>query len=215
MVSNIMPRLCNGRAWRFSCAGSHARVHLRQAYNCCNETEWAGGAIITPALTRQIGPVMPRKSTSTLQRFMAKVDTRHPSGCWVWMAGTDGAGYGMFYLQGRDHQAHRVAYRLFVGEITDSLCVLHDCPAGDNPLCVNPAHLWLGTKGDNARDREAKGRGRVIQGERNGNAKLTEDTVRDIRTSIDSNVAAARRHGVSADTISVVRRRITWGHVPD
>jgi hypothetical protein len=93
---------------------------------------------------------------STLQRFWAKVAVG--PGCWEWTAGTQ-YGYGRFVLGGRTFKAHRLSYEISVGVIPDGLKVLHHC---DNPPCVNPAHLFVGTHADNVRDREAKGRGNSV-----------------------------------------------------
>jgi len=92
--------------------------------------------------------------------------------CWLWMAGTCKDGYGRFNIRkdGRKQPdvASRVAWMLLRGPIPDEIHVLHDCPGGDNPLCVNPDHLWLGTNADNHRDKITKGR----QGH-GGNYKIT------------------------------------------
>jgi hypothetical protein len=92
-------------------------------------------------------------------RFLAKflVD----DGCWEWTEGSFPArggqlGYGAFNVGNRPVQAHRFAYEMFKGEIPDDLVVMHSC---DNPPCVNPAHLVLGTQSDNCRDRDDKKRG--------------------------------------------------------
>lgn len=81
------------------------------------------------------------------------------SGCWIWVAGVWGGRRGMLYgyasFQGRTRLAHRASYEAFKGPIPDGLCVCHSC---DNPLCVNPDHLWLGTHTDNRRDMIRKGR---------------------------------------------------------
>lgn len=93
-------------------------------------------------------------------RFWEKVDKRGLDECWPWLAGTDGRGYGTIG-PGREHvsdlKAHRVSYELNVGPIPAGMHVLHHC---DNPPCVNPAHLWVGTDADNMHDMLAKGRGR-------------------------------------------------------
>jgi len=95
-------------------------------------------------------------------RFWSNVDK---SGvCWLWTASTR-YGYGRLKVGARRIQAHRVSWELHHGPIPEGLCVLHNCPGGDNPTCVNPAHLWLGTRADNAADRDAKGR--------HGNTKKT------------------------------------------
>lgn len=77
-------------------------------------------------------------------------------GCWEWTGTKDKHGYGRVRVDQRKARAHRVAWEAFKGEIPAGLHVLHRC---DNPGCVNPEHLFLGTHGDNMRDREAKGRG--------------------------------------------------------
>ncbi len=81
------------------------------------------------------------------------------SGCWVWQGNRSGSGYGLtsFHAEFRGYEAgaHRVYYRTFVGDIPDGLWVLHRC---DNPPCVNPEHLFVGTAADNVRDMMAKGR---------------------------------------------------------
>lgn len=94
-------------------------------------------------------------------RFWKKVDkVASRYGCWLWtgaMAKDPKNNYGHFYYLGRIQRAHRVAYQLLVGVIPPGLCVLHNCPGGDNPRCVNPAHLFLGTLGDNVQDAWRKG----------------------------------------------------------
>lgn len=79
------------------------------------------------------------------------------SACWYWTGSFDRQGYGYVQYEGRVQHAHRASYKMHVGPIEPGKCVCHSC---DEPSCVNPAHLWIGTHGDNARDREAKRRGR-------------------------------------------------------
>jgi hypothetical protein len=76
-------------------------------------------------------------------------------GCWHWLGGKDGKGYGAYWDGFKVWIASRYSYTLAYGEIPKGLCVLHSC---DNRSCVNPSHLWLGTRTDNANDRDRKGR---------------------------------------------------------
>lgn len=90
-------------------------------------------------------------------RFWEKVDQRGPDECWLWTAGCFTDGYGSFRLGGRSLRAHRVSYEVSTGPIPEGLVVMHSC---DTPLCVNPAHLSVGTVGDNSRDMVSKKRHR-------------------------------------------------------
>lgn len=89
-------------------------------------------------------------------RFWAKVDRSDADGCWEWTAHRSPKGYGAFTITGQTPtRAHRYAYTITYGPIPDGLMVLHAC---DNPPCVRPDHLWLGTASDNMRDAYTKGR---------------------------------------------------------
>lgn len=148
-------------------------------------------------------------------RFMALVerDSITRDGCWIWRGGTKGNGYGSFVLNGRTVPAHRAAYILFNREEPGPLDVCHQC---DNRACVNPDHLFLGTRLENMRDCMRKGRtarGRRL-GERRGEngtaAKLTWNEVRAIRASAAPSKELARKYGVTSDNINRIRRNDTW-----
>lgn len=97
--------------------------------------------------------------TQLESRFMQKVEPVTETGCWIWMAGTNGDSrkfsYGQMYDGNKTRAAHRLSYELFVGPIPAGLFVCHRC---DVPLCVNPAHLFVGTQSDNMLDASRKGR---------------------------------------------------------
>jgi len=90
-----------------------------------------------------------------LSYFWDDVDMDTPDHCWPWMIGKDQAGYGHLMIRGKHEIAHRVAYEIANGPIPPGLEVMHKC---DNPPCCNPSHLAVGTRADNARDAQTKGR---------------------------------------------------------
>jgi len=117
-----------------------------------------------------------------IDRFWSKVNKDTDSGCWEWTAYDHPSGYGNFFIGSKAHKAHRISWEIHNGKIPteDSyhgVCVLHKC---DNPKCVNPAHLFLGTHADNMQDMISKGR-RDYYGEKNPRARLTAEQVRIIR----------------------------------
>jgi hypothetical protein len=129
--------------------------------------------------------------------------------------GSTGAGYGKFGIKKRNLSAHRLSYRYFVGPIPEGLFVLHSC---DTPLCVNPAHLRVGTAQDNVDDMMARGRkGKSgVRGERCHFARLTSNDVREIRRRVasgESYLDVARAFGVTRVTTRDIHLRLTWKHL--
>jgi hypothetical protein len=143
-------------------------------------------------------------------RFVSKSD----DGCWEWTGSRGPKGYGHFTINEADkprtYKAHRVAYKLATGVHPGAMLVCHSC---DNPSCVRPAHLFLGTGKDNAADRDRKGRGGKLFGTANPEAKLNPAAVREIRLSTLSPGKEAARHGVTRRAILAVREGRTWSHV--
>jgi len=139
-------------------------------------------------------------------------------GCWIWSGSRIHHGYGRVKRDRRLELAHRVAWELVNGPVPDGLCVLHHC---DNPPCVNPAHLFVGTNSDNILDAVAKGRAahqshpeRVARGEGTAAAKLTAAQVIEIRQLHRprrvSYPMLARRYGVSKQTIKNIVTGRWW-----
>jgi hypothetical protein len=133
------------------------------------------------------------------------------TGCWNWIRYKSKEGYGRVNREGRLWLAHRWAYKVAYGAAPDNLCVCHRC---DNPACVNPDHLFLGTHRDNSIDRNRKGRNSPRTGSRNGRAKLTEEDVRQIRALYmageTTQVQLAEMFGIAQANISAAILRKTW-----
>lgn len=101
---------------------------------------------------------LPTNVPTPAERFLGLLPDRPETGCWEWLGARANGGYGLFAVQNpRRITAHRYSWELHNGPIPAGMHVLHHC---DNPPCVNPAHLFLGTASDNMRDMLAKGRGR-------------------------------------------------------
>lgn len=147
-------------------------------------------------------------------RFWSKVNNASPDACWEWTddAAADKDGYGSVWFRGTQQRAPRVAWMLTHGPIPEGQMVRHRC---DNPPCVNPAHLELGTSQENDQDRVD--RERSARGIKNGGgAVLDEDAVRTIRVEVSEGAThrtVAARHGVSKTTVSSIIAGRLWGWV--
>lgn len=133
------------------------------------------------------------------------------SGCWLWLGKWNFFGYGIFLdsQYAKDLKAHRVSWELHRGPIPVGMNVLHKC---DTPPCVNPSHLYIGTRSDNARDMVC--RGRSTRGEKNPYSKLTMDDVIDIRKlarSGSNQRDIAQRFNVNPSQISRINTGERWG----
>lgn len=151
------------------------------------------------------------------RRFWAAVEKT--DNCWIWHGNLRTNGYGAFFQRGVFVRAHRMSWELLRGPIPDGLEVCHNCPTGDNPRCVRPDHLWLGTHADNMRDMAVKGRAYrlgVVHGEQQGLSKLTENDVRIIRAERATGAllsTLAQRFNVHFSVIGKIARRRAWKHV--
>lgn len=145
------------------------------------------------------------KSGTIQERFFSRFFIDQKTGCWEWTAHRDKDGYGVLPGDKKNTRAHRLSYEIHNGEIPDGLFVCHKC---DNPGCVNPDHLFTGTAKDNNRDALMKGRNFI--GEKNGNAKLSYENVKEILSSELNGQQLADKFGVTRATINAIRRGETW-----
>ena len=136
--------------------------------------------------------------------------------CRIWQASTT-EGYGQLSVNDRSTRTHRLAYETWIGPIPAGMCVCHKC---DNRRCIAPAHLFLGTRAENLADMRAKGRqakGEAVahRGSTNGNSKLTEPVVAEIKRLLSkySQKELAIMFEVSQSSISLIKRGRTWKHV--
>lgn len=144
---------------------------------------------------------------SIAERLWSRVDKKGE--CWVWLGHRGRAGYG-YIGRGRKSEGialvHRVAYELEVGPIPDGLFVCHRC---DNPPCVRPDHLFVGTQQDNMRDALLKGRTRGASGLRNWNARLTSEEVARVRQLDAAGMErkkTARLFGITPQHVGAIAR---------
>lgn len=155
------------------------------------------------------------------QRFWARVDKNGPipesspelGPCWVWRGTTLRGGHGQIRWRGRNTLTHRLVWTLLRGPIPEGAICCHHC---DNPPCVNPDHLFLGTNAGNAGDMVRKGRS--AKGERISHAKLSASDVQAIRSRYAAGDCTQRQiaadYGVTHSVIGLIARGETWRHIP-
>jgi hypothetical protein len=172
----------------------HSQFLLRGAANCSRACE----------LKARMRPLA--------VRFWEKV--RKANSCWLWTGSVNAAGYGQVQCTDRKRPvlSHRVSWELANGSIPDGQCVLHRC---DNPRCVNPDHLFIGTQLDNIADAVTKRRN--PRGAQFPQAKLRDADVRTIRrrysTGGITQMKLAQEYGVSDGVICEIISRKRWTHV--
>lgn len=193
-----------------------------------------------PKATREILPL----SDPDKERFWKRVNKSGPDQCWLWIGKCiNNKGYATFSFSRRLILVHRFAWVSINGEIPNGMVVCHKC---DVPLCCNPDHLWIGTQMENVRDMLSKGRGptgkkhgskthpesvprgdyhysridpsRAIMGEINGQSKLTDEIVKEMRQErVMTGIPYAKlgkKFGLSSGAARQAVVGITWKHIP-
>lgn len=174
--------------------------------------------------------LIPALSDIETKRFFSRIDAS--GDCHKWTGYRNSAGYGQFHIKNHPYIASRVAYFIGTGEQPGNLCVCHKC---DNPWCVNPDHLFLGTDLDNGIDKKRKGRAasgdrhgarihieKMPRGTENASAKLQEHEVLEIRElnatrrltrPMLSQREIAERYKISQSNVSDIIHRRIWKHI--
>lgn len=154
-------------------------------------------------------PLYPNHSMKLVPRFLKAFVPEPNSGCWLWTKNTVAEGYGTIRAWGKNWRAHRVSWVLHYGAIPAGQMVCHRC---DNPSCVNPDHLFLGTAKDNASDMVRKNR--QARGLRAGRVKITPSIVWLIRTGMVPHSRIEKDYGIKRGQIGRIKRYESWAHLP-
>ncbi len=156
-------------------------------------------------------------ATATLAERLLAGAERKPTGCFEWSGSRDIHGYGWIHFDGRTVKTHRASYAAFVAPVEAGQTICHRC---DNPPCMEPTHLFVGTHLDNMRDMKAKGRRRpdvgYVKGEAHHSSKLTEGDVRRmraLRVEGATYTVLVAEFGVSKQTVGDICNHKIWKHV--
>lgn len=229
MTQNLMPSKSmknltgqkHGRLTIVEYAGQARFKHALWRCQCeCGTVKVLLGYTVTNGNTKSCGQCGSRGRSSDsaprdAQHFRDKLRASsivNSNGCWVWQKAKIRTGYGRISVNRKLVYTHILSHRLFKADVPAGMCVLHTC---DNPSCVNPEHLFLGTQQDNIKDKMAKGR--QAFGEHGGSAKLSASQVLQIRemytTGLMTKSAIAREMNVANSTVRSIIDGLTWKHL--
>jgi hypothetical protein len=154
---------------------------------------------------------MGRKVIDPVKKFWSRVDKKSADECWLWIGAFDKDGYGQMRdgIRKIQDRGHKFSYRLHFGVIPKNMCVCHKC---DNPSCVNPNHLFLGTALDNQKDKMAKNR--HAKGESQGHSKLTNEQISQIRSRAnDDYKVLCSEFNIVPSTVYRIWHKESWKHI--
>jgi hypothetical protein len=157
--------------------------------------------------------VYERKKKPAEERFWKYVNKDTGTSCWEWTGCLEIAGYGKLRVNGKNIKAHRFSYQLHKGEIPDGMFILHSC---DNPKCIRPDHLSIGTHAENMRDMINKNRDNKAKGSAAGQAKLTENQVIEIKQKLNLGIKQkiiAQEYNIDDSNISRIKTGKNWAHI--
>lgn len=140
------------------------------------------------------------------KKILSKIN--RTESCWLWAGALDRKRYGICTVDYKNYRAHRYVYAVYNGDIPSGMLVCHKC---DNPSCVNPEHLFLGTAKQNSEDMISKNR--FPHSENHPNAKLTNEQVKLIRQDNRTDGIIAKEYGISRERISAIQRGAAYAKV--
>ena len=209
----------NGEAWSFINNFTSAKnIMWAIAYGNIPEYKTVYHICKNPSCVNLSHLEIETKEEKEIRIFWRKVDRKSYGKCWEWIGCVGDSGYGQGGTRNNRYSAHRFSWELHYGEIPNGLLVCHHC---DNPSCVNPKHLFIGTQKDNINDMDKKGRRKPhrenpkLRGENNINSKLTEEKVLEILKLKGEKpvVEISKQYNVCYTTIYNIFKGTTWKHI--
>lgn len=154
-------------------------------------------------------PSQAKDYSEILLRILRNVSIQQ-TGCWEWKGAKSVKGYGRITFENATWAVHRLMAHMQIGDVKKDTVVCHRC---DNPSCVNPEHLFIGTQKENVADRDSKGRRNQAYGERQGSAKLTAAQVTAIRLDMRKHSEIAKTYGITRAHVGNLKANRAWRHI--